>query len=92
MATIITPTGNTVNIKGEGENGELTLKQMQEAVGGLIERVPGGIIDPLTGTQKELLVNEEGVTRGLGFNQKASELKGRLLFGNVLILDKSEWS
>jgi len=59
------------------------LKQRQELVGGYIEYVhlkDGG----------SLIVNEEGRLRDLPFNQIASNLAGKIITGNVILISKIE--
>jgi hypothetical protein len=60
-----------------------SLKQRQRLVDGYIEYVAlkdGGC----------LIVNEEGRVVGLPFNQIASNLAGRIITGDVILLSKKE--
>lgn len=61
------------------------LKQKQKAVGGYIEPV-------CLRDGRVALINEEGLLRQLELNEKASEMTGCLLVGDVLILTQEEWS
>jgi len=56
----------------------MTLKEMQDFVGGLIEVVYLG--------DDQLVVNEEGLLLGLPYNSEASELSGRRIVGDALLL------
>jgi len=58
-----------------------TLPEVQEMVGGYVERVklPGGMV---------LLVNEEGLIRGLPGNKAASEAAGMPIVGDAVLLPK----
>lgn len=60
---------------------KFTLKELQDMVGGYVERVklPGQMV---------LIVNEEGLPRGLPDNPVASEIAGRGLVGDVVILPR----
>lgn len=55
-----------------------TLKEMQNAVGGYVQRVG-------THQNKSIWVNEEGLLRNLPLNEKASELCYRPIVGDVLV-------
>jgi hypothetical protein len=61
---------------------DFSLKELQEAVGGYIEMVylPNGI----------MVVNEEGLLKGLPLNQLASQLAGQPIVGNVLVCDREQ--
>lgn len=80
---------------GHGEQDtKLTLDQMQQAVGGLIEMVQ---LAPqykpafdLTDKPFTLLVNEEGTVLGLKPNLIASVLTQRVVYGPMLILTNYE--
>ncbi|MBQ6577195.1 MAG: DUF3846 domain-containing protein [Bacteroidales bacterium] len=61
------------------------LKDLQEAVGGFIERVS---IPALPGMV--MIVNEEGVICRLPLNPVASEIAGRLIVGDVVLMEKEE--
>jgi hypothetical protein len=60
----------------------LELKEMQKLVGGYIELL--SIM-----TDKLMVLNEEGVLRGLPYNLAASILAGRDIVGDVIICDRS---
>lgn len=78
---IISPDGTMTDMpKAQGEDGSYTLQQMQGVVGGLIELV--GSADGRT-----LVVNEEGLLKGLEYNQEASNLAGFPIMGTVLVCD-----
>ncbi len=76
MAKIIGTDGSVTAL--HGLNGpELSLDQLHEAVGGWIE-----IVRPLPGERRYVLVvNEEGVLKGLPFNPTASVLAGQRIVG-----------
>lgn len=57
------------------------LEDMQEAVDGWLEGVPVKSLG-----RGVLFANEEGLLRGLPFNEQASSLAGRPLVGNVVVL------
>jgi hypothetical protein len=83
MAKVIQVDGSIEVLKG-AEGGKLTLKQMQEAVGGLIEYVAQD--DP----QVVVFANEEGLLIGQEINPAASLLLGRPLVGPVLVASSDE--
>ena len=88
MAKIIKTTGEEVTVKPEGFESnpkELSLKQMQDAVGGYIERVPGIV-------GQHMFCNENGIRLELPFNPKASELAGQDILGNVILCGLEEIS
>lgn len=66
----------------EDVNAKWTLQQMQEFVGGYIERTPANI------AHRSLIVNEEGILMDLPVNFPASKLTkfGSILFGNALLV------
>lgn len=61
-----------------------TLKEKQDAVGGYIEVVA-------TRKGKVLIVNEEGIWKGLKKNEKASEIAEFTIFGDVICLDEKDY-
>ena len=79
MAIVMKVDGTTETLTPAGAKGELTLQQMQDAVGGYIEAVPG--------TQHRVWCNEEGRLQQLPINEGASALFGQILVGNVLVID-----
>ncbi|MBR1525228.1 MAG: DUF3846 domain-containing protein [Prevotella sp.] len=80
---------NSYIIKADGAivpyspaNGKsFTLREMQNAVGGYIERVG-------THQNKSVWANEEGRLKGLPVNEKASELCYREIVGDVLVCNE----
>jgi hypothetical protein len=60
-----------------------TLEQKQNAVGGYIQYIR--ISDT-----KVMIVNEEGVLYSLPHNERASELAGQYIVGDVLVADQYE--
>jgi hypothetical protein len=58
---------------------KLTLEEMQEFVGGLIELV-------YLKNGDHLIINEEGILLELSKNHEASEIAGQIILGNALIL------
>lgn len=61
-----------------------TLEEKQSAVGGYIEVVA-------TRRGKVLIVNEEGHMKGLKKNNKASEIAGFDIMGDVICLDEKDY-
>ena len=62
-----------------------SLEEAQEAVGGFIEMIP---VD-----HGQLLVNEEGLIMSLPLNPTASQIAGRPIVGNALLLKgDAQWS
>lgn len=83
MAFILKSDGTQVKgVTGEGPNGEFTLKQLQDAVGGYIEAVPG--------SGGRAYCNEEGLLRGLPLNEGASFAFGKRLVGDVIVLQEGD--
>lgn len=66
------------------EVARMTFKQVQEYVGGYVERV---------GCQGDriLLVNEEGLIHALPVNTTASVLAGQPIYGNAVAVTAAEW-
>lgn len=62
---------------------ENTLKALQEAVDGYIETVPIRLISP---DKAIMIVNEEGLLRGLAPNCTASLYADRLIVGTALVV------
>lgn len=79
-----------VTIKANGDeerlkfDGHPTLEQMQALVGGYIEHLD---VD-FEGKRQHMLVNEEGLFRGLPVNTKATMIALRPIVGDVFIIDK----
>lgn len=63
---------------------KLTLGYLQRAVGGYIETV--GVTGDFAGRKILLIVNEEGVIRGLEFNAHATSLVDYPIFGNCVVV------
>lgn len=62
-------------------NSSPSLEDLQEAVDGWLEGIPVKSLG-----RGVLFANEEGLLRGLPFNEQASSLAGRPLVGNVVVL------
>jgi hypothetical protein len=60
-----------------------TLEQMQNAVGGYIQMV-------YLKDYKVMIANEEGLLYNLPHNERASELAGQFIVGDVLIAEPHE--
>lgn len=62
---------------------KFSLEEVQKLVGGYVERLrvpePGGAV---------LLVDEEGIPKGLPLNRNASEVAGREIYGDALLLPR----
>ena len=81
-------------IEPEGMAQRFSLKELQDYVGGYIQVVP--LIDSQAEEWKDfvVLVNEEGMLLNLPLNPLSyigSFFLGHKLFGNVLIIHKSNW-
>lgn len=79
-ALLIKPDGLLQTIKPEAEL--LSLKQLQAAVGGLVEIYPKH--DPLF----HFIVNEEGILSKLDFNELAFEIFQIKVVGNLVVIPK----
>lgn len=87
MARILKTDGTICELKGEGPKGTLTLKQMQQAVGGYVRavRLP---VDKL-----QMLVNEEAGWKNIPVNERATALYqvntgiGTSIKGDVVLCD-----
>ena len=65
-----------------------TLERAQELVGGLVEMVRSP-----TDPDIQVLVNEEGLLKGLPFNEEASEMCSTGIVGDAIILKgKARWT
>ena len=65
-----------------------TLEEAQKIVGGYVEMVRSP-----TDPSIQILVNEEGLLRGLPFNEHATELCGTGIVGPAIILKgKARWT
>lgn len=83
MAYILKADGTRVDgVVGEGKKGKFTLEQMQGAVGGYIEGVPG--------QNHRVWCNEDGLLTGLPPNEVASRQFNCYLVGDVLVLEKGD--
>lgn len=81
-ARVLRANGTKETLKGTGKRGKLTLEQMQAAVGGYIEYVHAG--------SKTLVVNEEGLLKGLPLNVMASDIAGRPIVGDALLVNTKD--
>ena len=63
------------------EHKQPTLEAAQEMVGGMVEMVRSP-----TNPDIQILVNEEGLLKGLPFNEEATELCGTGIVGDAVIL------
>lgn len=81
-AYVITPDNKRKQVALEAGASALSLEQMQSAVGGYIEIVS-------INAETIAIVNEEGLMKHLPHNPPASELVGRPLVGNVLIMPRA---
>lgn len=82
MAKIIKSDGTERNVEPRN-GGDFSLSEMQRIVGGFIEIV----------TLKDgqlMVVNEEGMLLEMPYNQKASELYGQPVVGNVLVCNDDQ--
>lgn len=78
VATWIKSNGEmTQVVPSEGD--KFTPQEVQKMVGGLVERLrlPGRMV---------LLLNEEGIPKGLPLNPRASEMVGMEIFGDVVLV------
>jgi hypothetical protein len=83
MAILLKADGTKVtSIKGAATDGTFTLKQLQEAVGGFIEGVPG--------TRNRAWCNEDGRRLKLPRNDFASQFFKQVLLGDVLVMQDGE--
>jgi hypothetical protein len=82
VAHVVTPDCVRSTVAPAGPDGNFTLEQLQQVVGGLIEIVNLG---PLVA-----VVNEDGIGLGLEFNPVASSLCGQPLVGTVLFCLSSQ--
>ncbi len=65
-----------------------TLSEAQELVGGLVE-----LVRSPTDPEIQILVNEEGLLRGLPFNEEASRLCDTGIVGDAVILKgEAKWT
>lgn len=84
MAEIIYPNGETLPFEMKGKTA--SLKELQDAVGGLIECVD-------TNDGRLMIINEEGKLEGLEPNHVATELFAPghdIIVGNAVILNHVE--
>ena len=63
------------------ENNQPTLQEAQKIVGGLVE-----LVRSPENPDWQVLVNEEGLIKGLPFNKEATELCGTGIVGPAIIL------
>ena len=81
MALLYKATKEVVKLN-PGNGKTFTLAELQAAVGGMIEAVPG--------TRGRALCNEEGRMLNLPRNENASNLFGMALVGDVIVLEKGD--
>lgn len=82
--TVIEPNGTVTSTELKEE---LPLSLAQELVGGFVELVP------MPDDTLQIMVDEDGLIKGLAFNGKASNIAGRPLMGTALIVTgKARWS
>ena len=77
MAYILKVSGDEVLLE------DTSLEKLQEAVEGYIEIIP-------TIDKKFMVVNEEGLLKGLLVNPEASRLANRRIVGNVVVCEIKE--
>lgn len=85
MAIVVRPDRVVSVLLGEGEGGRLTLDQMQAAVGGYIE-----LIRFLNAEWAYLVVNDEGLLKGLPRNTLASIVANQPIVGTAIIATPAE--
>jgi len=79
---IISPDGTMTDMpKAQGDDGGYTLQQMQDVVGGPIQALAAY-------DGRLLIVNEEGLLKGLEHNPEASDLVGFPIMGMALICER----
>ena len=79
---IISPDGTMTDMpKAQGDDGVYTLRQMQDVVGGPIQALAAY-------DGRLLIVNEEGLLKGLEHNPEASDLVGFPIMGMALICER----
>jgi hypothetical protein len=83
MATLYRTDGTNEEV--QAVKGRISLEQAWEAVGGYVERVK------LPKRQGVLLVDEDGLMKGLPVNSTASKLVGYALVGPVLHTKAEGW-
>lgn len=83
MATILKADGTRLEGVRPAKGKKFTLQELQQAVGGLIERVR-------VGRYQHMYVNEEGLIHGLWLNDAASEMAKMHIVGDVIIPDVGE--
>lgn len=90
MALLIKTDGTSQRVE-PGNGARFTLQELQDFVGGYIERVPLNL--PLDEPEPnfEMFVNEEGLILGLPHNDLASMLARQPLVGNTVVLSRAEW-
>lgn len=88
MATLIKTNGLKITITGSGHRGKFTLEELQKLVDGRIEF----IVSRVKGTR--LIVNEDGKSKGLPFNQQATEYYKHndidSVVGDAILIEDSE--
>jgi hypothetical protein len=87
MAQWIKASGEVVEVEPTitgKKKAKFTLDQLQEFVGGYIERVQ-------IGPNRDMICNEEGRLRGLKLNNKASSMAQQTIVGDVLVVERGKW-
>ena len=80
---IVFPDGSTEPMPELEARSPARLKQLQEAVGGYIEMIHG---HPMTPDRLALLVDEEGMLKGLAVNELGSMMAGQVIVGPLVIV------
>lgn len=84
MAYILKADGTRVEgVKGEGPKGKFTLEQLQKAVGGFIQAIPG--------TRNRAYFDGEGRYKNSAtLNREATLQFNMLVVGDVIVLEKGD--
>lgn len=72
----------TVETFVPSKGGRFTLEEVQKLVGGYVARVQ------LPDLGAVLLVDEDGIPKGLPLNPNASDVAGREIYGNALLVPR----
>lgn len=80
MATIYYANGDIEEIDGTGRGKQVTLPQAQQIVGGWIQAIW------IANDQKQMVVNEDGISLKLKPNGYASRLAGQQILGDALVV------
>jgi len=79
MAKILRANGDREDIEPMGENGKLTLEQLQKVVGGWVEVVV------VPDCHNLLIVDEDGKLKNLPVNVTASKVAQTVIVGDVVL-------